>query len=109
MILIFDLCEICDIIRAPFHCSMDVIIRGELSGSIGGGGVYYFVGTLIVIPDVGVLAAPGLRPDLKNRSRGTNDGIADGVTGLKSLGVRNLNYRVAFLACSVQSVDARVS
>jgi hypothetical protein len=32
-----------------------------------------------------------------------------GVTGLKSLGVRDLQYKTAFLACMAHDVDARVS
>lgn len=32
-------------------------------------------------------------------------GEADGVRGLKSLGVRELTYRLAFLACSVASTN----
>ena len=31
-----------------------------------------------------------------------------GVTGLKSLGVRDLQYKTAFLACMVHDVDSRV-
>jgi DNA replication licensing factor MCM6 len=41
--------------------------------------------------------------------RGREGFSSEGVTGLKSLGVRDLTYRLAFLACSVQSVEAKVS
>lgn len=33
---------------------------------------------------------------------------SEGVSGLKALGVRDLNYRLCFLACSVQSTAAVV-
>lgn len=33
----------------------------------------------------------------------------EGVRGLKALGVRDLNYRMAYLACTVTSTNARVS
>lgn len=40
----------------------------------------------------------------------TGDGYSsEGVSGLKALGVRDLNYRLSFLACSVQSSKAGVS
>jgi DNA replication licensing factor MCM6 len=40
----------------------------------------------------------------------TDTGVASqGVTGLKALGVRDLQYKTAFLACMVQPADARVS
>jgi DNA replication licensing factor MCM6 len=33
----------------------------------------------------------------------------EGVTGLKALGVRDLTYKLAFLACMVQPASTRVS
>jgi len=33
----------------------------------------------------------------------------EGMRGLKALGVRDLNYRMAYLACTVQASNARVS
>jgi len=42
--------------------------------------------------------------------RGKGDGQeSEGIQGLKALGVRDLNYRLAFLACSVKSTNPRVS
>lgn len=66
-----------------------------------------FVGTLITIPDVAVLAAPGLRAEARNR-KGQTEGI-EGVRGLKSLGVRDLNYKLAFLATSITQSNSAVS
>ncbi|KAI8049866.1 MCM2/3/5 family-domain-containing protein [Syncephalis plumigaleata] len=57
-----------------------------------------FTGTLIVVPDVGQLSVQG---------RGREGYTSEGVTGLKALGVRDLTYRLAFLACSVQSAEAK--
>lgn len=60
-----------------------------------------FTGALIVVPDVSQLGLPGVRPtairDDRNTPRG-NDVGGSGVSGLKSLGVRDLTYRLAFLA-----------
>ena len=39
-----------------------------------------------------------------------NDGYeSEGIQGLKALGVRDLNYRLAFLACAVKSSNPRVN
>lgn len=88
--------------RGSIPLSLDVIVRGELVETVQPGDRCDFVGTLIVIPDVAQLSAPGLRAQVTNRGR--RRGIADeqeGITGLKALGVRDMNYRLAFLACNV--------
>ena len=80
--------------------TLDVILRGEIVDRAKAGEKCIFTGALIVVPDVSQLGQPGVRPvavrDNQNRS-----GDANGVTGLKSLGVRDLTYRLAFLACMV--------
>jgi DNA replication licensing factor MCM6 len=80
--------------------TMDVILRGEIVERAKAGEKCIFTGALIVVPDVSQLGLPGVRPmavrDNQNRS-----GDANGVTGLKALGVRDLTYRLAFLACMV--------
>ena len=80
--------------------TMDVILRGEIVDRAKAGEKCIFTGALIVVPDVSQLGLPGVRPmavrDNQNRS-----GDASGVTGLKALGVRDLTYRLAFLACMV--------
>lgn len=84
--------------------TMDVILRGEQVERTKPGEKCIFTGTLIVVPDVSQLGIPGVRPEASkdNRSfRGAEEGGA-GVTGLKALGVRDLTYRMAFLACFSQ-------
>jgi DNA replication licensing factor MCM6 len=80
--------------------TMDVILRGEIVDRAKAGEKCIFTGALIVVPDVSQLGLPGVRPmafrDNQNRS-----GDTSGVTGLKALGVRDLTYRLAFLACMV--------
>ncbi len=61
-----------------------------------------FTGTLIVVPDVGALNLPGTSAESGARHRGAGDN-AEGLHGLKALGVRDLNYRMSFLACGVSS------
>jgi len=84
--------------------TMDVILRGEMVDRAKAGEKCVFTGALIVVPDVSQLGLPGVRPtavrDDKSAMRG-NDAGGNGVTGLKTLGVRDLTYRLAFLACMV--------
>jgi DNA replication licensing factor MCM6 len=81
--------------------TIDVILRGEQVERTKPGEKCIFTGTLIVVPDVSQLGIPGVRPEAsKDNSgfRGADEG-GSGVSGLKSLGVRDLTYRMAFLAC----------
>ncbi|KAF2838850.1 MCM-domain-containing protein [Patellaria atrata CBS 101060] len=84
--------------------TMDVILRGEMVDRSKAGEKCVFTGTLIVIPDVSQFRVPGVRPqatrDSSNAPRGSDIG-GSGVSGLKALGVRDLTYRMAFLACMV--------
>ncbi len=81
--------------------TMDVILRGEIVDRAKAGERCIFTGALIVVPDVSQLGLPGVRPtavrDDRNAPR-NNDVGGSGVSGLKSLGVRDLTYRLAFLA-----------
>lgn len=84
--------------------TMDVILRGEMVDRAKAGEKCIFTGTPIVIPDVSQFRVPGVRPqamrDNQGASRG-NDVGGSGVSGLKALGVRDLTYRMSFLACMV--------
>jgi hypothetical protein len=46
------------------------------------------------------------RPEAVRETGGRSSYATEGVTGLKSLGVRELNYRLNFLACAVHLADA---
>ncbi|KAK9152565.1 hypothetical protein Sjap_000045 [Stephania japonica] len=88
--------------------SLDVILRHEIVEQARAGDTVIFTGTLVVIPDILALASPGERaecrreaPQRQNATRG------NGVRGLKALGVRDLSYRLAFIANSVQVSDGR--
>ncbi|KAL3426036.1 minichromosome maintenance protein 6 [Phlyctema vagabunda] len=80
--------------------TMDVILRGEIVDRAKAGEKCIFTGALIVVPDVSQLGAPGERKTMV-RDNQNRSGDASGVTGLKSLGVRDLTYKLAFLACMV--------
>lgn len=47
-----------------------------------------------MVPDVGSLAMPGARAESNARHKGEE---SEGLRGLKSLGVRDLHHRMAFL------------
>lgn len=86
--------------------SLEIILRAELVETVQAGDRYDFTGTLIVVPDVSVFGIGGVKSDSGNRQKAGAEGI-DGVMGLKELGPRELNYRMAFLACSIQATTAR--
>ena len=85
--------------------TLDVILRGEQVERAKAGDKCVFTGTLIVIPDVRQISGmPGERLEL-GRIDARNP--TEGVSGLKVLGVRDLTYRLAFLASSAQPAESR--
>jgi DNA replication licensing factor MCM6 len=91
--------------------SLDVILRSELVERAKAGDKCVFTGTFIVVPDVSQLGIPGGNKAelMREANRGGGAAAGGGVTGLKSLGVRDLQYKTAFLACMVHDADGRVS
>ncbi|KAG5006055.1 hypothetical protein AAZX31_09G046400 [Glycine max] len=89
--------------------SLDVILRHEIVEQARAGDTVIFTGTVVAIPDIMALASPGERSECRrdaSQRRGSTAGN-EGVSGLKALGVRDLNYRLAFIANSVQICDGR--
>ncbi|XP_050721019.1 DNA replication licensing factor MCM6-like [Eriocheir sinensis] len=84
--------------------SVEVVLRAEAVDQAQAGDRCDFTGTLIVVPDVSVLNLPGARAENSARHKGED---SEGVTGLKALGVRDLNYRLAFLGCSVTQTNPK--
>ncbi|KAK3687243.1 MCM2/3/5 family-domain-containing protein [Podospora appendiculata] len=80
--------------------TMDVILRGEIVDRAKAGEKCIFTGALIVVPDVSQLGLPGIR-NVSVRDDRSADAGGSGISGLKALGVRDLTYRLAFLACMV--------
>ncbi|CDQ76554.1 MCM6 minichromosome maintenance deficient 6, like isoform X1 [Oncorhynchus mykiss] len=88
--------------RGSIPRSVEVILRAEAVEMAQAGDRCDFTGTLIVVPDVAALAVSGTRAETSSRVTGGRQGFdADGIQGLKALGVRDLSYRLAFLACYV--------
>ena len=55
------------------------------------------------------MSSSGARAETGNRMRGRDGYDTEGVRGLKALGVRDLSYRLAYLACHVQTCNQKVS
>ncbi|CAB1326280.1 unnamed protein product [Coregonus sp. 'balchen'] len=94
--------------RGSIPRSVEVILRAEAVEMAQAGDRCDFTGTLIVVPDVAALAVSGTRAETSSRVTGGRQGFdADGIQGLKALGVRDLSYRLAFLACYVAPTNPR--
>jgi len=77
--------------------SMDVIVRDEMCERAKPGDKVLVTGCLIVVPEVPSLMSPSELKQTVRRSINTRtDGAGDGVRGLKGLGNRDLNYKLAF-------------
>ncbi|KAK6202501.1 DNA replication licensing factor, MCM6 component [Scheffersomyces amazonensis] len=85
--------------------TIDVILRGEAVERAKPGDKCKFTGTEIVIPDVSQLGLPGVKPQSIKENRGSaSSELNSGITGLRSLGVRDLTYKIAFNAFHVSSL-----
>ncbi|XP_035993881.1 DNA replication licensing factor MCM6 [Fundulus heteroclitus] len=94
--------------RGSIPRSLDIILRAEAVETAQAGDRCDFTGTLIVVPDVSQLSTPGLRAETSTRVPGGPQGSeSEGLRGLKALGVRELSYRLAFLACNVAPTNPR--
>nr|VDC90565.1 unnamed protein product [Brassica rapa] len=87
---------------------LDVILRHEIVEQARAGDTVIFTGTVIVLrPDISALASPEERAECRRDSSQQKSSTAghEGVKGLKALAVRDLSYRLAFIANSVQIAD----
>ena len=84
--------------------SIDVIVRHEICERCKPGDNAAFTGTLIVVPDVAQYYSKA--PKIVRNS--IPSGPAQGVTGIKAIGVRDLNYKLVFLANNVTSYHKHV-
>ncbi|EGC31643.1 hypothetical protein DICPUDRAFT_156483 [Dictyostelium purpureum] len=87
--------------------SLEIILRGDSVETARAGDTCTFVGTVNVIPDVSKMAIGTNATIVKGVSAPSSDkgGKDDfgGVSGLKDLGIREMNYRVCFFSQSVRS------
>ncbi|XP_057971619.1 DNA replication licensing factor MCM6 [Malania oleifera] len=89
--------------------SLDVILRHEIVEQARAGDTVIFTGNVVVIPDIMALASPGERAESRRDASQQKNSAAGhaGVKGLRALGVRDLSYRLGFIANSVQVSDGR--
>jgi len=64
---------------------------------------------LLFVDTCNAWLAAGARAESSTRLRGGESQNLEGVRGLKALGVRDLNYRMAFLACTVIPCNNKVT
>merc|ERR1719409_862034 len=79
--------------------SIDVIVRDEITERCKPGDKVLVTGCLIVVPEVPSLMSPSELKQQVRRSLNTrtdSSGAGEGVRGLKGLGNRDLNYKLAF-------------
>ena len=100
-----------DIPAGSMPRSIDIILRGEIVDQAKPGDRSIFTGSLVVVPDIVQLLKVGEKSQHSNVNTAKlkrNDGnTMDGVTGLKRLGVKDLSYKLVFIANSVHSADSR--
>ncbi|KAG8366834.1 hypothetical protein BUALT_Bualt16G0009100 [Buddleja alternifolia] len=89
--------------------SLDVILRHDIVEQARAGDTVVFTGTVVVLPDILALASPGERSECRREASQRNNVSTgqEGVKGLRGLGVRDLSYRLGFIANSVQICDGR--
>ena len=69
-----------------------------------------FTGMLIVVPDIVQLTKPGEKVQSSHDTAGLQRNEAktfDGISGLQRTGVKDLSYKMVFIAYQVQSADSR--
>lgn len=89
--------------------TIDVILRNSQVESVRPGDKAIFSGSLVVVPDVAALTAPGERLQTKlSVDRGSGgEGVTGLVNGPARTGVRELTYKLAFVSCGTQSLDTQ--
>jgi len=92
--------------RGSIPRSLEIILRAETVERAQPGDRVDFVGTLIVVPDTGSIQLPGASAERGTKHKGGEG--SEGLRGLKSLGVRDLKHRMAFLACNVISSSLKL-
>eukprot|EP00037_Helgoeca_nana_P024226 m.256595 g.256595 ORF g.256595 m.256595 type:complete len:833 (-) comp26577_c0_seq1:55-2553(-) len=88
--------------------SIDIVLRHEAVELAKAGDCSVFTGTLVVVPDVSQLSSAGGRAQMNTRGPQRTEGYSsEGVTGLKALGVRDLTYKMLFMAGSVAPAEKK--
>ncbi len=86
---------------------IDVIVRNEIVEIAKAGDKIVLTGTVCVLPDTSGLARAGESAIATKSGGRSNDNTGDGIQGLKRLGVKEMTYKMLFVACSIQLMDQR--
>jgi DNA replication licensing factor MCM6 len=90
--------------------SLDLICRNELVEIAKAGDKAVFTGSVTVIPDFSGVARMGETTTLTNQAKSAQSremGLADGITGLKRLGVKEMSYKMIFIVSHIHLLDQR--
>lgn len=88
--------------------SMDVILRNRMVDRLNAGDRVEISGSLIVLPEVPTLMKPGELPRKINRQslrHFESYMMSQGLTGIKGVGVKDLNHKLSFLATQVRRMN----
>jgi DNA replication licensing factor MCM6 len=89
---------------------LDIICRNASVETAKAGDKVVFTGMVAVVPDSAGLARAGEATVGGKDGGGTRggEGLGDaGVQGLKGMGCKEMTYKMLFIACSIQQLDAR--
>jgi len=91
--------------------SLDVILRGEIVDMPKPGDKAVLTGKLVVVPDIVQMLKPGEKVQSQNvdtaKMKRNAARTLDGVGGLRKIGVKDLSYKMVFIASSVHTGDTR--
>ena len=99
-----------DIPAGSMPRSIDVVLRNEQVEKGQPGDRCVFVGSLLVVPDAFSMVKPGEKSQMGNGQEGerAKGGLSgEGVSGLKQMGVRDINYKMVFIANNVLHTESR--
>ena len=97
-----------DIPTGSMPRSIDIILRGDLVETVKPGDKVNFIGNIIVVPDITALSKPGekvqqqVKRDVVKREE---QKIGEGVSGLKNLGIKDMSYKLVFIANNIISSE----
>ncbi|SOV81474.1 DNA replication licensing factor MCM6 [Plasmodium sp. gorilla clade G3] len=89
--------------------NMDVILRNDIVDSVHAGDRIIVTGCLIVVPDIPTLMKPGDVPRSVARQllkKNENSLVSQGLTGIKGVGVQDLNHKLCIYACQIEKLNS---
>uniref|UniRef100_A0A8C9LHM9 DNA replication licensing factor MCM6 n=1 Tax=Piliocolobus tephrosceles TaxID=591936 RepID=A0A8C9LHM9_9PRIM len=89
--------------------NMDVILRNDIVDTVHAGDRIIVTGCLIVVPEIPTLMKPGNIPRSVARQmlkKNENSLVSQGLTGIKGVGVRDLNHKLCIYACQIEKLNS---